>query len=797
MAQWKDVGRRVGKRAGAVHGAAGTVIERLEQRMLLAGTPVVDWSTYLGNGSEIGRGIAIDGSGNAWVAGQTQSTDFASGGFDTTYNGGIADGFVAKINANGTLAWSSYLGGSGSEGISAVAIDGNGNAWVAGVTTSTDLARGGFDNTYHGGSFATGGNCDAFVAKINADGTLAWVSYLGGNGADEEPSIAIDGQGNAWVTGMTGSTDLATGGFETTYNGGGRDGFVAKINADGTLAWSSYLGGDNHDGAAAIAIDASGNAWVTGGTGSSGWISGGFDTSFNGGSEGFVAKINADGTLAWSSYLFPDDRDFGNAIAIDRAGNAWVAGLFGHLAKINADGTLAWVNNDHQGIVPQCRGIALDTTGNAWVAGDDLRSPSGSDAYVARFNSAGALTWLYYLGPKQVAGVFADVGWALAIDANDRVWVTGDTYKSGWTSGGFDTTYDGGAEAFVVKIRMPSPPVAYDQALTTSRNVAIDGTMIADDPDADPLTYSVVSQPTNGTLSFTPDGAFIYTPNSNYEGADSFTFKANDGAFDSNIATIGITIAHDLQANISLSPSSILENQPSGTVVGAFSVSGPDAIAPFTYALVSGAGAANNASFTIAGDQLLSAAVFDYEAKNSYSIRVRLIDSTNQTFEQAFTISVMNVNEAPTNLRLSNAVVPENQPPGLFVGTLITTDPDRADTFTYSLVDGDGSDDNASFTITGSHLLTAASFSLADRSSYSIRVRTTDAGGLSFEKAFTISVVDTILDNASIPRTSPPAPWLAPSPAPIPICPILSAMNWWMAKALPTTAVLSLMATNF
>ncbi len=749
MAHWKDAGRRVRKSTKAVRWATRMVTEGLEQRMLLAATSVVDWSTYLGgNNDDAGRGIAIDGGGNAWVAGWAASTDIATGGFDTTYNGGTHDAFVAKINANGTLDRSSYLGGSGSDGATAIAIDRRGNAWVAGTTDSTDLASGGFDNSYNGGGR------DDFVAKLNADGTLAWVSYLGGSGREEGfPRIAIDGDGNAWVAGFSDSTDLGSGGFDISYNGGNYDGFVAKINADGTLAWSTYLGGTGDDRAGGIGIDGSGNAWVTGSTTSPGWTSGGFDTSFAGPVDGFVAKINADGTLAWSSYLsLPGTQ--GNAIAIDRGGNAWVAGADA-LAKINANGTLAWVSTDHQGISsPRCWGIAVDDSGNAWVTGGDFVGPSGSDAFVAKISPTGTWTWVDYLGPTQVAAVFADVGYALAIDGNGSVWVTGQTYKPGWTSGGFDATYAGGGDAFVAKISNHAP-VAYDQSLTTSQGVAIHGTVTAIDPEGDSLTYSAVGQPTYGTLSLQSDGTFTYTPADSYFGPDAFVYKANDGKLDSNYATVNITVTRGAGTNLSLSPSSILENQPSGTVVGTFSVSAAGGGDTFTYTLVTGMGDTDNASFSIVGNQLLSAASFDYETKNSYSIRVGTSGSSGQYFEQTFAVTVMNVNEAPTDMALSNVTVPQNQPTGLIIGTLTSTDPDAGDSFTYALVSGSGSDDNGLFRINAAQVLTAATFSLAGRTSYSIRIRTTDAGGLSFEKALSISVIDTVLSSASIPENQP------------------------------------------
>jgi hypothetical protein len=194
--------------------------------------------------------------------------------------------------------------------------------------------------------------------------------------------------------------------------------------------------------------------------------------------------------------------------------------------------------------------------------------------------------------------------------------------------------------------------------------------------------------------------------------------------------------------DISLSNASVPENQPVGTTVGTFSTTDPDAGDTFTYTLVSGTGSTDNGSFTISGNSLQTAAVFNYEAQNSYSIRVRTTDSGGLYYEKVFNISVSNMNEAPTDISLSNASVPENQPVGTTVGTFSTTDPDAGDTFTYTLVSGTGSTDNASFTISGNSLQTAAVFNYEAQNSYSIRVRTTDSGGLYYEKAFTITVAN-------------------------------------------------------
>jgi RHS repeat-associated protein len=192
--------------------------------------------------------------------------------------------------------------------------------------------------------------------------------------------------------------------------------------------------------------------------------------------------------------------------------------------------------------------------------------------------------------------------------------------------------------------------------------------------------------------------------------------------------------------NITLSNSSVNENQAAGTVVGTLTTTDPDAGNTFTYLLVSGTGSDDNASFTLDGASLKTASSFNYEAKSSYSIRLRTTDNYAGTFEKQFTINVNNVNEAPTDISLSSTNVTEKQSVGTVVGTLSTTDPDVGNTFTYTLVSGTGGDDNASFSIDGSSLKTASVFNYSTKSSYSIRMRTNDGNTGTFDKQFTITV---------------------------------------------------------
>ncbi|GIV42974.1 MAG: hypothetical protein KatS3mg035_0097 [Bacteroidia bacterium] len=251
------------------------------------GTALI-YSTYIG-GSDDDRGysIAIDGSGNAYVTGRTASTDYdiTAGAFQTT-NGGNDDVFVTKLNSTGTaLMYSTYLGGSDDDRGNSIAIDGSGNAYVTGGTASID-----YDIT--AGAFRTtfGGFYDVFVTKLNSTGTaLVYSTYIGGSSGEGGASIAIDGSGNAYVTGVTQSTnyDITAGAFQTTYGGGDFDAFVTKLNSTGTtLVYSTYIGGNDYDYGNSIAIDGSGNAYVTGVTASTDYdiTAGAFQTTHGGGS---------------------------------------------------------------------------------------------------------------------------------------------------------------------------------------------------------------------------------------------------------------------------------------------------------------------------------------------------------------------------------------------------------------------------------------------------------------------------------------------------------------------------------
>jgi methionine-rich copper-binding protein CopC len=207
-------------------------------------------------------------------------------------------------------------------------------------------------------------------------------------------------------------------------------------------------------------------------------------------------------------------------------------------------------------------------------------------------------------------------------------------------------------------------------------------------------------------------------------------------------------IANQAPTDLALSPASVNENEPSGTAVGSLSTTDPDAGDSFTYTLVTGTGSDDNGSFTIDGDTLKTDEVFDFESKSSYSIRVETKDSGGLTFEKQLTVSINDVNEAPTDIALDNDSIDENEPANTTIGGLTASDPDAGQTHSFALVNsgcgGGPFPDNSSFAISGGNLKSAVEFNFEVKSSYTICVRTTDDGtpNLSFDEQFTITIND-------------------------------------------------------
>ena len=370
------------------------------------------YSTFLGGSStDYALAVAVDGNGNVYVTGQTNSSDFptTSGSAQTVYGGG-GDAFVAEINSTGTsLVYSTFLGGSGNDQGNGIAVDTGGNAYVTGDTLSA-----GFPTTSGVYQTTLGGNDDAFITKVGAGGA-SWVysTYLGGNYYDYGFAIAVDGGGNAYVTGEAESTNFpTTAGAPQTLLRGSYDGFITKMDPTGHLAYSTYMGGQGQGNE--IEVDGKGDAFVAGS------FEGGFPTStfaykrsIASVSNPVVAELNPTGTgYLYATYLGGGSTDEGRAIAIDGFGDAYVSGY-----TTSTD-------------FPTTTG-AFQTS----LAG-------GTNAFLSELNSAGSgLVYSTYLG----GGSTGEVGCAVGRDSQGNVYVAGATGSSNFptTSGAFQTAPSG------------------------------------------------------------------------------------------------------------------------------------------------------------------------------------------------------------------------------------------------------------------------------------------------------------------------------------------------------------------
>jgi hypothetical protein len=428
-------------------GGYGFTVGAYDPRYPLIIDPGLDYSTFLGGSDvDIGEGIAVDRRGRAYVTGFTQSADYPTtpGAFDTTWNGSF-DAFVTKLNASGSaLVYSTFLGGAEEDRGEGIAVR-DGRAYVTGETSSPDYPTtpGAFDRTFNGGFSsqicqASSLPCDAFVTKLNASGSaLVYSTFLGGTGADSGSDIAVDTRGRGYVTGQTDSADYPTtpGAFDRTFNGLNRDAFVTKLNASGSaLVYSTFLGGAGNDFGEGIAVR-DGRAYVTGGTAFFDFPTtpGAFDTTWNGGLDAFVTKLNASGSaLVYSTFLGGTGADaFSVDVAVDTRGRAYVTG------------------DTSSPDFPTTPG-AFDTTWN------------GTDAFVTKLNRSGsALVYSTFLGGSDV-----DIGEGIAV-REGKAYVTGFTQSADYptTPGAFDTTLDGGTDALVTKLNASGSALAYSTFL--------------------------------------------------------------------------------------------------------------------------------------------------------------------------------------------------------------------------------------------------------------------------------------------------------------------------------------------
>ncbi|OGL47626.1 MAG: hypothetical protein A2161_11625 [Candidatus Schekmanbacteria bacterium RBG_13_48_7] len=520
---------------------------------------VLAYSTYIGGANvDISNAVDVDSSKSAYITGRTFGTDFSlQNPFQPTYANDMGDGFVSKFNAAGTaLVYSTYLGGDGSDICNGIAVDSSGNAIITGTTDSTDFP---LKSPFQG---VLNGDKDVFVTKLNAAGNnLLYSTYFGGLMIDDGQDIDVDSSGNAYITGTTSSNNFPT---RTAYQGSFIAAvgmvFLAKFNSTGTPVYSTYFGGTVYDSGYGVAVDSSGNAYITGTANSNNFPTfHAYQLSRVRRSEAFVTKFNSAGSgLLYSTYLGGSMADMGIGIAVDNLNNCYITGSTksvdfpvktayqpvaagndeGFISGFNASGDLIY--STYYGGTGNDQGMNLttDSLGNLFITGftDSSDFPvidayqatygGGTDAFIVKV-SAGTFGLLYstFLG-----GSGEEKGYGVAVDGTGDVYITGKTASSNFpVHSAFQATFGNVEDGFLTKLTLagptptitPTPTMTPPPTSTFTGTPTITPTMTATlIPSITPtLTSTSTSSPTmtgttipTNTMTGTPTRTATFTP---------------------------------------------------------------------------------------------------------------------------------------------------------------------------------------------------------------------------------------------------------------------------------------------
>jgi hypothetical protein len=438
------------------NGGVGFELGEYDRDYALIVDPTLEYSSYLGGtGQDRAEAIATDSQGNAYIAGSTLSLDFPA---FVSFQSQLAqlqdapnlqfDAFVTKIAADGSgFVYSTYLGGTGDDRAFDLAVDNNGDPYIVGQTSSPDFPlQTAIQENFNQGT-------DGFITKLTNQGALlVFSTYWGGSQNDAIASVALDGGGNAYVTGTTTSDNFPLFNAVQGAIGGGSDAFVSKFSPTGNFLYSSYLGGFDNDRGEGIAVDNEQNIYVTGQTAADNFpLVGEFQRRFAGGGDAFITKIAAEGTsLVYSSYLGGRDSDIGKAIAVDEEGHAYIVGRTGVPREIQPGAitglgdfpTANAFQNQLQGssdifvtkVAPDGSGLVYSTFvgGSGFETANDMALGEGGQVYFVGETTSGDLPTRFVVQPSFGGNSDAFAG-KLSPAGNDLEFLT---YIGG---SGFDT----------------------------------------------------------------------------------------------------------------------------------------------------------------------------------------------------------------------------------------------------------------------------------------------------------------------------------------------------------------------
>lgn len=425
--------------------------------------PTMQWNTFMGAYLwDVGYAIAVDTAGNIYVAGRSSQTWGTPINPHSGYNN--IDGFVAKFNGAGILQWNTFMGSSvTTELFNTISVDGSGNILVGG---------------YGSGNWGTpvqpyaGGDYDAVFAKLSPSGAPLWHTFLGSSGSDFGYAAVHNGTGSNIVVG--GSSE--TWGAPLVAYTGGKEVFVAALDDDGTLQWSTFAGGNGDDTAVSLVLDSSGNIFL------GGYSNGSWGTpilGYMGGQDAFVVKLNSSGVLQWNTFMGSIGDDYGNGIAVDRLGNIMLGGYSNatwgsplrpftggndvFVAQLDMNGSLLWHGFFGSEADDTGGRVAVDGDGNITVTGTSYATwgtpinayAGGPDAFAAQLENNGTLRWNSFMGS---ATNNYDYGSNVGVDCAGNVFVVGTSDGGGW---GTPSTpwINGTSNAFLARIGEPGHAV--------------------------------------------------------------------------------------------------------------------------------------------------------------------------------------------------------------------------------------------------------------------------------------------------------------------------------------------------
>ena len=422
--------------------------------------PTLSWAVKAGgrDGTDLGRGIAVDSSGNAYVTGVFRQT--ALFGSTNVTSSGASDIFIAKLSSNGSWQWVIKAGGSSHDWGYGIAVDSSGNAYITGRFGGTAT----FGNT----NLTTNNYAEIFVAKASESGSWQWAVKADGSGSQDAHAIAVDSSGNAYITGGLGYRSSF--GSTTLTANASNEIFIAKLNSSGSWQWAAQVGAGG--GGGGIAVDSVGNICVTGGFIGTATFGATNLTSWEH-SDIFIAKLSSSGSWQWAVQV--GARGGGGGIAVDSGGNIYVTGVFNETAtfgntnltssgdydifisKLSNNGSWQWAVKAGGSSDDDVYGIAVDSGGNAYVTGvfnetatfgnTNLTSSGEFDIFIAKLSSDGSWQWVIKAG-----GSSDDYSRGIAVDSISNVYFTGYFEKTA-TFGNTNLTSSGKYDIFISKCK--------------------------------------------------------------------------------------------------------------------------------------------------------------------------------------------------------------------------------------------------------------------------------------------------------------------------------------------------------